>query len=144
MQNPKIVQFVELLQAQAAGEQSAIERILGLSISLKDGYCLYNIFQQWKGAFSFPEGRNEALNLVLAIARQLNQFSPDDTLQMYKTLEWKQLIELRGPVETVIFKECSKCSHRYVQMATSGFYDANGLVCRGCGTSILSLTMTNP
>src|SRR6185312_6630337 len=52
---------------------------------------------------------------------------------MYRLPEWGQLVLLRGPVEAVLLERCTKCQHSYACMGTSGFYDANGLVCGTCG-----------
>jgi hypothetical protein len=129
----KLRKLVECLRLQDAENPSAIEETLRLNISLEDGYCLFNLYEQWLGAFSFLPGRKEAVLPLLSLAEKLTKFSSDDTLAMYSLSEWQQLVLLRGPVETVLFEKCTNCSHSYVSMGTSGFYDANGLVCDSCG-----------
>lgn len=133
MNSLKLVQFVETLRHQAGGIPTAIEDIQKMTVSLEDGYCLFNLYEQWCGAFSFIPGRVEAVPLILALAEKLLRFPSDDTLALYALPEWKELVQLRGPVESVLLKRCVSCSHFYVCMGTSGFYDANGLVCGSCG-----------
>lgn len=134
MNQHKLARFVVLLQDQAADSSSAIEVLQELAVSLDDGYCFFNLYQQWAGAFSFPGGRREALGPILEIARKLLDFSSDDTLALYSLPEWGKLVELRGPAETVMHKECSRCARQYPVIGTSGFYEANALVCSSCGS----------
>jgi hypothetical protein len=132
MDNLKLSQFVDLLEAQAAGDESAIDRIRELDPSVNDGICAYNLYQQWTSAFSFPGGRIDALQPILSLARSV-QAGSDNAVAMFMRPEWAQLVALRGPVEGVWFRKCSKCGHTFPKMASSGFYDAGGLVCPGCG-----------
>jgi hypothetical protein len=46
MDNPKLSQLVELLEAQAAGDESAVDRIRELDLSIDDGVGVYNLDQQ--------------------------------------------------------------------------------------------------
>ena len=133
MNQQKLQKFIDCLHHQRAGSLSAIDEISSLNASLEDGYCLFNLHEQWRGAFSFFPGRREAIDPILSLAKKLKEFSSDDTLQMYASPEWKKLVLLRGPVESVMLRRCKNCKHSYVCMGTSGFYDANGLVCDSCG-----------
>lgn len=133
MNKKKTSQFVALLERQSSGDQSARDDMHGLGISLDDGYCLFNLHQQWDGAFSFNPGRAEALPFILSLGQKIIQYEKDDTLCLFNEPEWKSLLALSGPVETVMIKQCSNCAREYPCMGTSGFYDANGIVCPQCG-----------
>jgi len=132
MDNLKLSQFIALLEAQAAGDVLAVDRIRELDLSIDDGVCVYNLFQQWSGAFSFPGGRIEALQLILSLAKSVLHGS-ENAVAMFMRPEWAQLVALRGPIEGVLFQKCAKCGHTFPKMASSGFYDAGGLACPGCG-----------
>lgn len=56
-----------------------------------------------------------------------------DPLTIYKSPSWKEIINLRGPCETVQFKECEVCHSVFHSIGMSGFLDAIGLVCDHCG-----------
>lgn len=129
----KLAAFIELLGEQAAGDRTAAKRLAALSPSLEDGYCLFNLHEQWASAFSYRPGRLEALPLIQSLAKKLARYKSDDTLKLFKEKEWEGLARLRGPVESVLLLACASCGAEFVSMGTSGFYDAVGLVCRGCG-----------
>ena len=126
-------QLVGLLARQSSGDATAIDRLRALDVRLDRGGCIFNLYQQWTGAFSYSPGRSEALPAILGLARELESFPSDDTLAMYELPQWSELVELRGPVEVVQVFRCPDCRRQYVSMGTSGFYDANGLVCPDCG-----------
>lgn len=104
-----------------------------LSLSTADGYCLFNLYEQWCAAFSYAPGRQDALPSILSAVRKLLSFRSDDTLMMYKLPEWERLVAMRGPAECVMRKRCAACACEHTEIGTSGFYDANALVCRSCG-----------
>ena len=133
MNEPKVNRLVELLEQQAAGSTRALEALQQMHVSLDDGYCLLNLHNEWRGAFSYPVGRTEALEPILEIARKLRHFESDDTLVMYGLPEWAALVALRGPAEVVSLQQCSRCAHQFVMVGTSGFTEANALVCTSCG-----------
>ena len=133
MDKQAITTFTELLDRQASGDAAVIDDLRQLSFSLDHGYCLYNLYLQWSGAFSYLPGRTESLTPILELARKLQSFSRDDTLKMYEQPEWKQIVDLRGPVEVVQIYRCDNCRADYPAMGTSGFLDIAGLVCPKCG-----------
>jgi hypothetical protein len=128
-----IAGFVRLLKRQAAGEPNAIPALRALLERLDRGYCLYNLCEHWRGAFSFEPGRVEALAPILRLARKLRRYQGDDMLRLYREPEWEELLQLSGPVEVVQIRQCPDCGTRIATMGTSGFYDAQGLVCPRCG-----------
>jgi hypothetical protein len=99
----KLSQFVALLEAQASGDASAVDRIREPDFSIDDGVCVHNIYQQWSGAFSFPGGRIEALQPILSLAKSV-QHGSDNAVAMFMRPEWAQLVALRGPVEGDLYK----------------------------------------
>lgn len=133
MDNPKLSLFIELLEAQASGDESAIDRLREMAVPIDTGTCVFNLYQQWHGAFRFPGGRVEALQPLLSLAKKVQQYESDDTIALFTSPEWGQLLRLRGPADTVMFQKCVKCGYVFPEMVTSGFYDAGGLVCDECG-----------
>jgi rubrerythrin len=134
MKSHKLDQFAELLQQQNDGDAEVIHALRKLQPQLEDGYCLYNLYEQWAKAFAYQPGRLEALSPILNLALKLKQQSSDDTLTMYREPEWASLVALRGPVETVQFYMCSECAHEHPRMATSGFLDEADWICRQCSS----------
>jgi hypothetical protein len=126
-------QVFTLLEQQAAGSVPAMERLRRLAVSHDDGGCLFNLYQEWQGAFSFAPGRPEVLPSILALARKIEAYRCDEPIRMYGEPEWTALVALRGPVETVMIRRCAGCLAQYAVMGVSGFYDARGLVCPRCG-----------
>ncbi|MEN0036052.1 MAG: hypothetical protein AAGC78_03250 [Cellvibrio sp.] len=135
MNTNKLNAFVALLKEQSIGSESAIERIQDLNVVLSDGYCLFNLYEQWKQAFSFYPGQKKALPHILSLSNKILEVKADDTSVLYKTNEWKELVALRGPAECILVRSCKKCSGQYIDIGTSGFYDAKGLVCSKCGNA---------
>jgi hypothetical protein len=133
LKRDKLQNFATLVERQRANDGSARSQLNALQVALEDSYCLFNLFQEWQGAFSFSPGRVEALKPIVSLARKLAVFAEDDTLAMYRTPEWAQLVNLRGPCEAVLEKVCRTCRRSFVAIGTSGFYDALPLICRRCG-----------
>lgn len=129
----KLRAITEALARLAEGDDSAIDAINAAYPGAEDSTCVELLHAEFRGAFSFPGGRREAVPPLLSLAKALGGFRTDDALAMYRLPAWQQLVALRGPVETVLLKRCQSCRHAYVAMGTSGFYDANGLVCGACG-----------
>jgi len=126
------VRFLSLLQRQASGDGSAVDELRSLEVRQADSQCLFNLYAEWRGAFSFSPGRTAALQPILGLARNLAETKPHPSNQ-YGHSEWADLIALRGPVETVLIVSCDACKFESVAMGTSGFYDATGLLCGDCG-----------
>lgn len=129
----KLKKFIELVQRQDAGDKTVRPLLQQLCPKLEDGYCLFNLHEQWSQAFAYVPGRKVALPPILTLAQKVLQRGNDDTLKMYSEPEWAALVALRGPVETVEMFECVKCRHEHPKMGTSGFLDAESLVCPSCG-----------
>lgn len=130
---PLLRSLTDALQSLSDGNAAAVDVLIALPIRSEDGTCLSILHDECRAAFSFPEGRRDALPHLLAIARALARFEADDPLAMYRLPAWQALVALRGPVEAVLHKRCLACRHTYVAMGTSGFHDANALVCSACG-----------
>ncbi len=132
--NKKLIKkFASLVEGQANKDPAAMRQLKSLDVQLSDGYCLFNLYGEWKGAFSFLPGRPEALQHIRSLSKVVSQMVEDDTGALYYSKEWKELVKLRGPVETVMFNKCSNCQATTPIMGTSGFYDASGLMCVECG-----------
>ncbi len=122
-----------MLEQQDSGNESVRDEIRSLGVTQNDGQCLFNLYGEWMGAFSYSPGRLDALELLLALTRWLVDKKRDYVNQKYELTEWAELVAMRGPVETVIVRKCTECDLEMVSMGTSGFYDANGLICSECG-----------
>jgi hypothetical protein len=82
MNYEKATQFRALVEGQAGGDSTAPHRLRSLAVSLEDGYCLYNLYGEWAGAFSFESGRLAALPVIVSLARKVAQYDADDTISM--------------------------------------------------------------
>lgn len=133
MDSPKLDLFVELLRQQSSGDSTTIDRLRQLQPRLEDGYCLFNLYEQWSQAFAYNPGRLGALPSILRLAEHIKRQKDDNTLSLYRTLEWSALVALRGPVETVLLYSCSDCGREYPKMGTSGFLDEIDWLCPKCG-----------
>lgn len=135
MNKKMIQQFVSMLEQQASGDPSVIDRIRQLAPSIErgDGYCLFNLFQQWESAFPFAPGQVKTLAPILRLARSLQANSQDDTLKLFNTPEWKELVEMRGPFECAIEYGCKDCGNDFIGFGQSGFDDRYPSICRECG-----------
>jgi len=69
MDSPKLSLFIELLEAQTSGDESAIDRLREMAVPIDTGTCVFNLYQQWHGVFRFPGGRIEALQPLLSLAK---------------------------------------------------------------------------
>lgn len=56
--------FAQLVARQANGDLAVQTEISSLPVSLEDGYCLWNLYQEWNGAFSFLPGRQQAIDPI--------------------------------------------------------------------------------
>ena len=127
-----IKEFANLLDRQTSGDTSSIEAIRALAFSQSDGCCLYHLYAEWCGAFSYSPGRKDALELILALAMKLPRWKSDNPAYMYKQPEWSQLLVLRGPVEFIDMYRCDDCGRSHAIMVISPFLGLVGLVCPTC------------
>lgn len=91
------------------------------------------LLDEWRGMFSFHPGRREGLAPLARLLCLICRKPQMEQLEIYGTKEWKDLVGLRGPVETVLIQKCGKCRTEYPRMGTSGFLDIIDLLCNACG-----------
>lgn len=125
--------FAELLEQQSNSDPEAVWKLHKLQVAQTHGQCLFDLYGEWRSAFSYSPGRIEALEPLLALARWLLKGNGVYVNRVAEREEWAQLVNLRGPVEMVLSRKCKNCRTEIVSMGTSGFYDADGLVCGDCG-----------
>jgi hypothetical protein len=132
-----------LLRRQLAGDARAREAIAALAVSLVDEntptglpesqeWALRMILQEWDGMFSFDPGRVEGLPALISLT-ELTANQDADDIPLYESDHWRQLVDLRGPVDGVQVCRCTSCHREYVQMGMSGFLDLDSFVCSQCG-----------
>lgn len=127
------VHFIDLLLQQTRGDRGAIDKLKNFPITIGDGRCLFDLYEQWASAFSYTPGRRETLALILNLALKIQDYIHDERLLLYREPEWQSLIALRGPVETILLQQCTSCAQVYPEIGTSGYYDAHCLICNRCG-----------
>jgi hypothetical protein len=139
-----IAKLIELLEQQKLGEIEDINIIndfvhlhfigegFGGKASTTD-YRIMNIMNEWKDMFSYSPGLTLGIDYLIALLTKVKDYPKIDIMDIYKSEEWKELINLRGPVETVIEKQCKKCNGIFYVMGISGFLDGSDLVCNKCG-----------
>lgn len=131
-----VLQLISYLERVEAGTLAARAVIDAFQPTIEDGYCVYSLFGEFRAAFGYRPGRQEALAPILALARKVSRYEHDDSLRMYKEPEWAQLVAMSGPVEAVGFRTCVHCGVRDVVMYTSGFTDEFGAPCDACGNVV--------
>lgn len=92
-----------------------------------------NVLSELKGMVSFTPGRLEGIEPVVSLLEWVASNPSVEALDLYKRDEWKHIVELSGPVETVMRVKCEKCGNIYYSMGISGFLDMSAMICRECG-----------
>jgi hypothetical protein len=139
----------ELLIAQRNGEVQATTEVRNILRSLWESYedetlcdpelsndqcyALLTLLKEWSAMFSFVPGRIEGLDSIIRLVAWIKGDPSSDSSGLYVRPEWKQIVELRGPVTTVLRVACNTCGSEYVSMGMSGFLDANAFICSDCG-----------
>ena len=129
----KLQAFAALTRRQALGEPLARQQLAALKVDLEDGYRLFNLYNEWRAAFGYEPGRLEALPIIAALAERALAIPDDESLPMYQSPEWAELLRMRSPCNAMAVVACKQCSRSYPIFYTSGFYDAQALLCRRCG-----------
>jgi len=101
--------------------------------SIETDYRIMNIMNEWKDMFSYSPGLTEGIDIIISLLDKIIISPEIDILEIFKSKEWKKLIDLKGPTETIIEKQCKKCNNFFYLIGVSGFLDAEGLVCNKCG-----------
>lgn len=137
---------LNLLERQLAGDDSTLAQIAEIAVQLSGEHVFRDPFltsqqvrafelllSEWSGMFSFMPGRPDGLPPLMSILRLVCRSPQIEQMEIYELEEWKQIVGLRGPVETVQVCECANCRRRYARMGMSGFLDLMALVCGKCG-----------
>jgi hypothetical protein len=133
---------LQLLEHQADGDAESRHELSRLSAEILEERSrgtegpgvLGVILQEWEGMFSFDPGRIEGLDPLRELVRFASASADIDVLDVYRHPAWGRLVELRGPVESVLLCECDRCRTTYPQMGISGFLDVRAFLCPGCGS----------
>ncbi|BBM85037.1 hypothetical protein [Candidatus Uabimicrobium amorphum] len=134
----KAKNFILLLEKQIKGDETVKNPIQVLGQSFKLGSCLYVVYKEWLEAFSFQPGRKDILPYILSLVKKILEYRRDSISYLYDEEEWREVVNLRGPIVNVTIKKCKACSRKYTEMGTSGFYQAYVLVCSKCGDVYLT------
>lgn len=139
--------LLDALQRQSAGDGGAADEIRRMS-ELLGGERVYRdpvltsqqvrgmelLLGEWCGMFSFHPGRQEGLAPLASLLSFIYRNPQIEQLEIYGTKEWMAIVDLRGPVETVLITKCGECGAEYPRMGTSGFLDIIDLLCSACGS----------
>ena len=145
------IRTLELLKSMQAGDPAARDKLFEVNAKIA-GSTVYRdpdlspqkvrslefILSEWPGMFCFSPGRIEGLPIITNFVQKLISAPPADVTNqnewVYDQPEWKSVIELRGPVETVLLRKCSSCNAEFPRMGTSGFLSIRDFWCESCGT----------
>jgi hypothetical protein len=138
-----------LLERQSAGDGSAPSRIADISAQLSGERVFRDplltpqqvravelLLSEWSEMFSFEPGRPEGLPPLISLLNEVCRNRRLEQMEIYEREEWKKIVALRGPVETVQVCECANCRRQYPRMGMSGFLDLVALVCGRCGAVV--------
>lgn len=149
--------LLNAFQRQSAGEDAACDEIRHMR-ELICGRGVYRdpkltsqqvrgielLLDEWRDMFSFHPGRKEGLALLESLLSLICRKPQIEQLEIYGTKEWKDIVGLRGPVETVLIHKCRDCGTKYARMGTSGFLDIVDLLCKACGSIHFTSTYDAP
>ena len=140
----KIIVFKESIELKKNDELSIFDEIndfindnfIGADFggnSTENDYRVMNIMKEWNDMFSYSPGLKEGIDIIISLLEKIMITPEIKILEIYKSMEWKKLIDLRGPVEAIIEMQCKNCNHYFFMMGMSGFLDIKGLICYKCG-----------
>ena len=138
-----------LIERQVSGDNAARSEISRLNelvcgahvyrdsdLSSQQVRAIELLLNEWSGMFSFQPGRIDGLppiaNLLALIRRKDNV----ELMDLYESPDWKIIVALRGPVETVQICRCAICREKYARMGVSGFLEILDFHCNDCGAVI--------
>jgi hypothetical protein len=141
------------LDSQSQGDTTAARKIRALA----DQICAEHVYRdpsispqqirgielllgEWRGMFSYSPGRAEGIAPLIALLDLIRHRPYFDPLELHGQREWKRIIDLRGPVETVLIYSCGSCSIQYPRMGMSGFLNLIDFLCGKCGNVIFKST----
>jgi hypothetical protein len=99
----------------------------------KTDYRIMSIMNQWKQMYSYTPGLMEGVDIIALLLDKIIKTPGIDILKIFQSDEWKKLLALRGPVETILEMSCKRCNAIFFSMGLSGFFDGDGYVCDKCG-----------
>lgn len=140
----KIKRLKELISLQKIGELKKNDEIndfvkdnfIGVDLgegSLKTDHRIMSIMHEWKDMFSYSPGLINGIDILISLLEKIIINPEIDILEIYRSKEWRELIDLRAPVEAILEMQCKKCNGIFFAMGVSGFLDGAGLVCNKCG-----------
>ena len=96
-------------------------------IDLKIGpgkYGYYQVIEQWNAMLGDSETIEWGAPIILKLLDFVDGLeNKDDTLRIYKTTEWHEIVGRRGPAEAAWKAQCPNCGLVNIGFGTSGFVD---------------------
>jgi hypothetical protein len=87
-------------------------------------YGYYQVVEQWNSMLDDQEAAEWGAPLVQRLLGLVDQLDDrDDTMAVYGTPEWSEIIRKRGPAESAWQIRCEKCGLNNIGFSTSGFLD---------------------
>lgn len=140
------IELIDLLGQQLEGGNEACDRISTIAGMVSSSHVYRDpeltpqqvrgveiLLSEWSGMFSFQGGRMDGIAPIVRLLKSIKGRPKIEQVELYETKEWREIVGLRGPVETVLFYECSNCHTEYPRMGMSGFLDMHDLLCTSCG-----------
>jgi hypothetical protein len=103
------------------------------SLSPQQVRWIERLLDEWQGMFSFVPGRTEGLPYLMSLLKWTEQNPHAEPADLCAQGDWKRIVELRGPVETVLMHSCARCQKTYPRMAISDSFELVDLLCGRCG-----------
>lgn len=102
-----------------------VNNLKRIQIQLKSGtYCYYNIAKKWNAMVGDKETAKWGSKLILELLGLVDTMkNKDDTLRLYQSYEWKEIIAKTGPVEAAYEANCLVCNHINIGFGISGFLE---------------------
>ena len=94
-------------------------------LELREGnYGYVNVLNEWNAMLADPEIADWGEPLILNLLELIDSLKDkDDTRRIFKSPEWKEIANRRGPIEAAWRCLCDNCKSINIGFGTSGFID---------------------
>jgi|GEM_PF-4486109 len=105
--------------------QNAVHQRQPIQLKLGPGSCgYYQVVEQWNEMLGDPETAEWGAPLVLRLLDLVDGLGDkDDTMAVYNTPQWSEIIAKRGSAEAAWQVRCGHCELINIGFGTSGFSD---------------------
>lgn len=122
--------------------QEKVNNRQAIEVKLQKGtYCYYNIAEKWNWLLCEPEIADWGAPLIVRLLDKVETLKDkDNTIAIYETPEWLELVSRIGPAEAAWEQTCLDCGQVNIGFGSSGFvnefyivdYDLKTITWKSC------------